>query len=200
MAAISADGWVAALRRFAAPRPIAARCDLCGENLESTHAHLYDNKARRTVCACRACALLFSAETRGLRPLPERMSRVADLALDDAQWAKIGIPVGLAFIVKEASDAGIRVLYPGAAGVTEARLDLAAWHGIEHAHPVLGDLAPGVEALVVNHLDGRREYYRMPIDRCYALAALLRRNWEGFSGGERVRETLTTFFAECPAS
>ena len=49
------------LRRFARPRPPVERCDLCGLALGARARAPARAGARRLVCACDACAMLFSA-------------------------------------------------------------------------------------------------------------------------------------------
>jgi len=53
-------------------------------------------------------------------------------------------------------------------------LGLEAWSELAASNPVLNDLQPDVEALLVNRTRGAREYYRLPIDRCFSLAGLIR--------------------------
>ncbi len=48
----------------ARPRPAAVaqeRCELCGGLLPAQHDHLVEAATGRMVCACQACAILFSA-------------------------------------------------------------------------------------------------------------------------------------------
>jgi len=42
--------------------------------------------------------------------------------------------------------------YPSPGGATECELDLAAWDRLAAAHPLLGALAPDVEAILVNRV------------------------------------------------
>ena len=42
---------------------------------------------------------------------------------------------------------------------------------------------------------GVREYYRAPIDRCFALAGLIRTHWRGLSGGSAVWDNIEQYFA-----
>ena len=53
---------------------------------------------------------------------------------------------------------------------------------------------PEVEALLVNTTRGRREHWLVPIDDCFALVTLVRREWKGLSGGTRVWEEIDRFF------
>jgi hypothetical protein len=60
---------------------------------------------------------------------------------------------------------------------------------------VLGELAPEVEALLVNRVGQERDYFIAPIDRCYELAGLIRLHWRGLSGGETVWQKIREFFS-----
>ncbi len=86
-------------------------------------------------------------------------------------------------------------VYPSPAGATQAVLDAAAWSRIAEANPVIADSQPDVEALLVNRLKGAREYYRVSIDRCFALVGLIRRHWRGLSGGAEAWDAIDAFFA-----
>ncbi|MFA6206644.1 MAG: DUF5947 family protein, partial [Methylocystis sp.] len=69
-----------------------------------------------------------------------------------------------------------------------------AWSRLIAANPTLANLDPDVEALLVNRMNGAREYYLVSIDRCYALVGLIRRHWRGLSGGAEVWETVRNYF------
>jgi hypothetical protein len=88
--------------------------------------------------------------------------------------------------------------YPSPGGVTECELDLAAWDRLADAHPLLGVLAPDVEAILVNRNDGRNEAFLMPVDECYPLVGELRMKWQGFDGGAEARAALTAFLEPAP--
>ncbi len=71
-------------------------------------------------------------------------------------------------------------------------------------NPVLAEMEPDVEALLVNRLGSMRgysspEYYLLPIDECYKLVWLIRTEWRGLSGGDAVWRKLETFLAELKA-
>ena len=59
---------------------------------------------------------------------------------------------------------------------------------------MLAHLDPDVEALLVNRMNGAREYYLVSIDRCYALIGLIRSHWRGLSGGAEVWEAVRDYF------
>ena len=67
------------------------------------------------------------------------------------------------------------------------------------ANPWLRSVAPDVEAVLVHGTPERRIWYIVPIDACYELVGRIRKQWEGFSGGDRVREEIDRFFAALDA-
>lgn len=58
------------------------------------------------------------------------------------------------------------------------------------------DMAPGVQALLVNTAPGARERWVVPVDDCYRLMALVRREWTGLLGGSTVWPAIARFFAD----
>ena len=56
------------------------------------------------------------------------------------------------------------------------------------ANAALATLQPDVEALLINRVGERRDYFIAPIDRCYELVGLMRVYWRGLSGGTEVWE------------
>lgn len=75
-------------------------------------------------------------------------------------------------------------------------LSLAAWEALVADNPVLEELEPGTEALLVNRVDSMREHYRVPLDRCYELVGLMRQHWRGLSGGPEAWNVIHDFFAK----
>lgn len=86
-------------------------------------------------------------------------------------------------------------MYPSPGGPLESTLRFDTWNELEQANPVLSDLEPDVEALLVNRLEKPHRYYRVPLDRCYALVGLIRAYWSGFSGGAEVWKQVEQYFA-----
>ncbi len=195
--AASRSGWVAQLRSFVQASDEAALCELCSAPIAPDHRHLLDPAARQLVCACAACALLFSArEGTKFLLVPERSERLSDFRMSDAQWERLGIPIGIAFFVRSTSRGGrIVAMYPGAAGATDSALDLDGWDEVQRDNPLLASLEPDVEALLVNRIGATREHYRVSIDRCFALVGLIRSRWRGVSGGAAANQAIGEFFA-----
>jgi hypothetical protein len=160
------------------------------------HLHLIEVVSRRIVCACDACALLFTdREGVKYRRVPRRIRFLHDFRLTDSQWDNLAIPISLAFLFKSTPLDRVVALYPSPAGATESLLDLESWADLLHDNPILHQLQPDVEALLVNRIGAAREYYLAPIDKCYELVGLIRANWKGLSGGTEVWAAINEFFA-----
>ena len=192
---------IASLRRFVKPRVTGSpsqpeRCDLCSRQLGLAHRHLFDPGARRLLCACDACVLLFphTGETHFL-PVPRRVRRLDEFSISDGQWDSLGIPIGLAFFIRQSRTGRIAAIYPSPAGSTESELPADSWDELVEANPILKTLDADVEALLVNRTQERRDYYIAPIDRCYELTGTVRKHWRGLSGGAALREAVDRFFA-----
>jgi hypothetical protein len=187
----------ATLRNLVRKPESRERCDMCGAGLMPQHQHLIDPVTRRLVCACDACTILFyrSGETK-YKSIPRNARRLDSFRLTDGQWDSLMIPIGLAFFVKSSTEGRVLALYPSPAGATESMLDLAAWADIVEENPLLAEMAPDVEALLVNRLDQEAEYYLAPIDKCFELVGLIRANWRGLSGGSEVWQKIRDFLAD----
>ncbi len=109
-----------------------------------------------------------------------------DFALDDHQWESLLIPIELAFFFHNSSAGRVLAYYPSPAGATESLLDLEYWEAIVERNPVLKRMEPDVEALLVNRISTPHQYYIAPIDHCYRLVGVIRKNWRGLSGGKEV--------------
>jgi hypothetical protein len=190
--------WAQRSRRPAEPAT-EERCELCAEPLGPEHRHLLDLESRRLMCACRACTILFDRSGAGgghYRLVPDRSRLLADVHLDDVTWQAFQIPVDMAFFFHSSAAGRVVGFYPSPLGATESLLDLDAWDELVAANPVLEELEPDVEALLVNRTSGRREYWILPVDRCYQLVGLIRTHWRGFRGGNEVWAKVDEFFEE----
>lgn len=174
-----------------------ARCDVCGTGLSDDHRHLLHIHERRILCACEPCWAMRSGEA-DLRPTGSRTLLLDDFALSDELWAKFQIPIGLAFLFVSDVAGGVVALYPSPAGATESELYLEAWEELVAANPLLAELEPEVEALIVNRLADPPLHAIVPIDRCYELVGMIKARWEGISGGDAVAGAVSEFFARLP--
>lgn len=173
--------------------PAGERCDLCAVGLPQPHRHLLDTGTREIRCACQACSLLFHLEAAGeghLRLVPRRRLRLPELPT-----RRLGVPVGLAYFVPRAGGT-VDAHYPSPAGPTRWEVDPGAWRDLEASCAPLAGMKPEVEALLVNTTRGRSEHWIVPIDDCFALVTVVRREWRGLSGGNTVRPAIDRFFAE----
>lgn len=150
---------------------------------------------RNIVCTCDACALRFEGVINGRYKLIPRESRaVPNFRLTDSEWDKLALPIGLAFIVHNSATGKPMAIYPGPAGPTESLLSLQSWQGIVADNASLEEMKPDVEALLINRVRGARDYFIAPVDVCFELMGLIRKNWRGLSGGQKVWLEIETFF------
>jgi Family of unknown function (DUF5947) len=174
-------------------------CELCGEPLPATHRHLLDLESRELMCACRACTVLFDRREAGgshFRLVPDRRLLLEDFALDDVAWARLRIPVEMAFFFHHSGAGRTVAFYPSPMGPTESALELSAWDELAEANPVLRTLEPDVEAVLVNRARGARQHFLVPIEDPYRLVGLIRTRWRGLTGGEEVWREIEAFFRE----
>ncbi|HEY2140758.1 MAG TPA: DUF5947 family protein [Solirubrobacteraceae bacterium] len=175
------------------------RCELCNEPIPSAHRHLLELSSRELACACRPCSLLFEEKGSGsgrYKLVPERRLRLEDFAITDLAWEELRIPVDMAFFFHSSAEERVLAYYPGPMGPTESQLELSSWREVQAANPVLGELEPDVEALLVNRIGGARRHWLVPLDECYALVGLIRTQWKGLSGGREVWREIDGFFTE----
>ena len=164
------------------------------------------------ISACTACGLLFTRPGGRYRTVPDRVRHDPDAPLTGAEWAELGIPVGIAFFFVNSALGPVVASYPSPAGVTECELDLAGWDLLAAAHPLLRAPSPDVEAILIvagsprlagggpvgagADDGGGVEAFLIPIDACYSLAGGLRVHWRGFDGGAEAQRLLTDFLAD----
>ncbi len=143
----------ALLQRMLRKRPPPGeRCDFCSAPLAPEHSHLIELAARRILCSCRPCYIVFEPEGAAVgryRPIPERYLELADFALEDATWDALAIPIGLAFLFYNSLEKKMVAFYPSPVGATESLLPLDTWGEIAAANPVLSTLSPDVEAILI---------------------------------------------------
>jgi hypothetical protein len=191
---------VAGLRRFArsparsAPSPVdGPHCELCPLSLAADHKHLLDLEERRIICVCPTCWSIRSGEAR-YRPTGSRTLWLEPFELSDELWAAFQIPIGLAFFLRSTSTGAVVAMYPSPAGATECELDLVAWERLVEANPVLEDLDPDAEALIVNRMTTPHLHAIAPLDDCYRLVGIIKSTWEGISGGAAMEEAVQRYF------
>ena len=189
-----------ALRQFVRKRTAVECCELCSAEIGPEHQHLIDPAARKLMCTCDPCAILFSSQSAAkFKRVPRRIRFLPNFQMSEAQWDGLMIPIEMAFFFKSGAPEKVVAFYPGPAGATESLLSLEAWSDIEEANPELREIEPEVEALLANRVGSNRgataQYYIVPIDECYKLVGLIRLHWHGLSGGTEVWREVTKFFA-----
>lgn len=168
---------LAKLRAFVTGAAIE-ECELCAASIAVDHDHLLEVDARRVFCACPSCAALFSREEQRRGPrylrLQRRAARITGLEIDDASWAGLSVPVGLAFFTMRSRTGEVVATFPGRSGIIESFVPLKGWSALEKRFPLLKSVLPDVEALLVRRTSRHRDYFQVSIDHCYELAELLR--------------------------
>jgi hypothetical protein len=193
------------LQRFARRTTLEERCELCGAAVAAEHEHLVEPSKRRFVCACQACAILFSGqEGQRYKRVPARIRMLPDFRLTDAQWDSLLVPINMAFFFKVSPSGRVTAIYPSPAGATESLLPLETWDQIVEENPQLHSMEADVEALLVNRLGAVRgfpvnQYFLLPVDQCFKLVGLVRANWRGLSGGPELWQALEDYFAALTA-
>jgi len=194
------------LRQFARKRemrPPMEQCELCSEEIPPSHRHLLEISNHTLTCVCRPCSILFSDPVAGsgkYRLVPSRYLSLSDFQMTDEQWDELQIPVNMAYIFHDSSTNHVMAFYPSPAGAMESALNLEGWDELVRNNPILNELEPDVEALLINHVQNRsgdgtyRDHYIVPIDACYELVGLIRLKWKGLSGGEEAWKAIAAFF------
>ena len=145
----------ASLQALLKKRPASApgeRCDYCATPLTSEHSHLVDMTSRRILCSCRPCYLVMEpqgAANGRYKPVPSRYVALDEMAVADAHWDALQIPIGLAFFFFNSAENAMVAFYPGPAGATQSLLSLESWDAIAAGTPALATLEPDVEAVIL---------------------------------------------------
>jgi uncharacterized protein DUF5947 len=183
----------------ARPRARAGEtCEMCAVAIGDEHQHLVSVENRGLLCVCRPCYLLFTAGGAAggkYRVVPDRRLFLRHMALSEAQWEALQIPVAIAFFFHNSSLGRTVAFYPSPAGATESLLPLDTWEALQRANPLLSAMAPDVEALLVYKRASGFECFLVGIDSCYELVGRIRQRWKGFQGGTEAWSEIDAFFA-----
>jgi hypothetical protein len=197
---------VSGLRGLAQPKPPNKaeqlgpdeHCDLCNTTVPADHRHMLNLYERQIVCVCESCWALRSGDA-DFRPTGSRTLWLEDFVLPEELWAQFRIPIGLAFFMHSTVTNCIVAMYPSPAGATESELHFETWSRLAEMNPVLRDLEPDAEALIVNRTSDPPAFAIAPIDRCYMLVGLVKASWEGISGGAGMERAIEAYFEELRA-
>jgi hypothetical protein len=192
-------GWAGARPEGAAPRQApaptssTATCELCPIGIGEDHRHLLHLVERRIVCVCETCWSMRSGDPE-FRPPGSRTLWLEDFVMADEIWSAFQIPIGLAFLLRSSATGGVVALYPSPVGATESELELTAWDALREVNPILDQLEPDAEALIVNRTTAEHQYAIVPVDQCYRMVGLIKSRWEGITGGRGVEKAIAAFF------
>ncbi|MFF9703876.1 DUF5947 family protein [Streptomyces griseofuscus] len=193
---MSVEGALARVIRSAADRAATAdaeSCELCAARVADEHPHLYDTGAAEVRCVCGPCSVLFADGDECERRDPQ--DRLLPLPLPTVDTAVLGVPVGLVFFVPR-SDGAVTAQGPSPAGAMRWEVDADAWRRLAAEVPQVASMTPDVEALLVNTVRGLAEHWIVPVDDCFRMTALVRREWQGLSGGGQVWAAVEQFFRD----
>jgi hypothetical protein len=177
-------------------------CEFCGETVPARHRHVVDLSVRGLLCACPACALLFTnpgAAQGRYRAVPDRYLHDPGLELSVERWNQFQIPVRVAFFLRNSALGRVAAFYPSPGGATESELPIDAWDEVLAGTALARELTPDVEALLISAADDGCSCYLVPIDVCYELVGRVRTRWTGFDGGPQMWREIDEFFAEVSA-
>jgi hypothetical protein len=177
--------------------PPGERCDYCSTPLTPEHSHLIELAARRILCACRPCYIVFEPEGAAqgkYRAIPTRYREVAEFAIDDAAWDALQVPIGLVFFFYNSLEKKMVAFYPSPVGATESLLPLDTWGEVIARYPVLTSIQPDVEAILMQRNREVSRCFIVPIDSAYELVGLIRMSWKGFDGGQEARRKIGEYF------
>lgn len=188
---------ISKLRKIAVPPPQDEKehCNFCNAELPADHRHLVDINAMRFMCTCDMC-MIMQAVKGNYKPLPQRSLELTDFKLSDELWSDFLIPVNMAFFVIKTNQSGAVAFYPAPTGATESKLKMEPWTEMQQLNPLLNDIVPDLEALLINRLDSTNKYFIVPIDSCYKLIGMIRTSWKGIHGGSEVTDIINKFFVE----
>ena len=188
--------WVSRLRHFVSPPSALEYCQFCQVPIAARHPHLIELSSRGVVCACPDCADSPDRPPRlALSPDPAEFAAAARLCHQRRAVGRVSDPDRPGVCVSRQRGAAPGGALSGCCRRHPIRARPRSLVGTGGGQPGANELAPDVEALLVNRTKESREYYRAPIDRCFALAGLIRTHWRGLSGGSAVWDKIEQYFA-----
>jgi hypothetical protein len=177
--------------------PEGERCDFCATPVAPEHDHLIELAARRILCTCRPCHIVFEpagAAQGKYRAIPNRYREVTEFVVDDATWDSLQLPIGLVFFFYNSTESRTVAFYPSPAGATESLLPLEEWVGIVARYPEFSSIEPDVEAILIQRNREASRCFIVPIDAAYELVGLIRTCWKGFDGGQEAHQKISQYF------
>ena len=194
----------AKLKQFLTQRAMASQeesCRFCNAAIDTPHVHVINIVTHTLINVCRSCYLLFSLEGAAqgkYKAVPQRRVYIPALAMTQAHWEGLQIPVGIAFFLRNTSRSCITGHYPGPEGTTVSLVRWETWDALEEANPILEKLVPDVETLMIYHPPAHScsEGGIVPIDVSNELMKCLKQQWRGLDGGGEAWRTIQRFVAD----
>ena len=147
----------ATLRRLTSPRRPERRRETsaatsAAPSSRSDHRHLLHLEERRILCACEPCVAMRSGDGP-YRPTGSRLLWLEGFELPEELWARLRIPIGLAFFMRSSSVGRVVGLYPSPAGRDRMRARARGLGGPLRRQPGCSTaLDEDVEGLIVNRI------------------------------------------------
>jgi hypothetical protein len=173
-----------AVRVSAHRRREVRHCDVCGMPAEFNHSQLVHAPTRRLIRACESCTKALTSWHDGqYRAVPKCVEILPEFHMGEGQWASLQFPINLAFLYYSTPDRRVVAMYPGPSGAAAGKLPIGFWEQIAAENPILRQLRPDVEGLLMNRAGRTQRFFRVPIDECFNLFQYMRDNWNGVTGG-----------------
>lgn len=196
MTGFSLQGRMSAFRKTIQTNADAKLCELCATEIpKEHHDHLIEPASGQLKCSCHPCALLFSTGHKTkFKRVPQQATRLDAMSLTQLQWQSLQVPINLLFLTTKSQPAQKQAFYPSAAGAVECTFAEDLWSELRQWVPVIDELTPDIEALLIYEKEDSIILYRLSIDLCFQLIGLIRMHWRGFSGGADVYREISQFF------
>ena len=162
------------------------------------HDHLIELAARRILCTCRPCHIVFEpagAAQGKYRAIPNRYREVAEFVVDDATWDSLQLPIGLVFFFYNSTERRTVAFYPSPAGATESLLPLEAMG--RHRRALSGVLVDRTRRRGDSNPAQSRSLallHRARSTPRTSSSGLIRTCWKGFDGGQEAHQKIAQYF------
>ncbi|HVR61145.1 MAG TPA: DUF5947 family protein [Polyangia bacterium] len=141
-----------------------------------------------------------------IRDRQGRLLTDRELPLPALLWRELGVPAALAFVARDRRGRWLAVC-PSPAGATKHPLPGDAWGEVALAVPLIAELDPDREALLVwggqhravDDRAGDLEVFLAPRAICDGLVGGVGPLWRGFDGGDQAWRAIDSFIAELRA-
>ena len=145
-------------------------CRFCSSALDSPPNPLFEVATQRVLFACNPCASRFEKRSGGpFKLIPRSTRQIEDFRMPEVPWQTYDLPGNVTFVFYCTAAAKLLSVCKVAAGTVDLTVPREVWKAIIEANPVLEEMRPDVEGLLIIHTGDSREYFIAPIDVCYNL-------------------------------